>query len=138
MRRGRRGPSGVTITEVVASLLVLGVAMSITLEAFGWALAERKAVASRELALREAANRMERLTARPFGELTSETVKDVPLSETARNGLPGGSLKVVVEPVDEDGRPPAKRIRVEVRWKGAGDRDEAPVRLTAWVHEVRP
>lgn len=85
----------------------------------------------RELATQEVANLMERIAALPSAKLTAEDVSSLTKSESARRALPGAQLNVSVA----DSSPPSslKRVAIELRWRGGAARNEAPVRLTAWL-----
>ena len=128
-----RGRRGFFLVEIAAAALALAIAMTMTLQVVGWAAAERRAVQRRERATRAAANALERLTARPWASLTPEAIGAERLEPSAVEALPGGTLEArAVEVSDDVGE--ARRITVEVRWKGRGGVPEAPVRLTAWVY----
>eukprot|EP00913_Durusdinium_trenchii_P008836 g8302.t1 len=63
----------------------------------------------------EAANVMERLSARDWNELTQKSVDGASISDDAKAGLREPTLKVTVTATETE--PLAKRIRVELRWK---------------------
>jgi hypothetical protein len=122
---------GLTTFEIVMATVVLGVAMMLTVRCLGWVVRERRSIDRRAIAVQEAANLMERLTAQSWKDLTPETFGDQTLSEEAIRSLPGAELKVAV--ADRPGELLLKRIRVQLRWRGRSGGYEAPVRLTAWV-----
>jgi prepilin-type N-terminal cleavage/methylation domain-containing protein len=123
---------GFTLFEVAMAALMLGIAMTVTVQLAGWVAAERRSAGRRGRAVQEAANVMERLAALPWDRLTPETAADASLSPAARQALPGGELKADVAAHDEDGG--SRRIRVQVRWRDRSGKFEAPVRLTSWVY----
>jgi prepilin-type N-terminal cleavage/methylation domain-containing protein len=127
------GRRGFTMIEMVAAMALLMVAMTLVVELVGWVAAERRAAERRTRAIQEAANLMERLTARAPGVLTPEGVAALRLSPAAQAALPGGELKVRLDPA-EDG---LTRIRLELRWRDRSGGFEAPVRLTSWVAPQR-
>jgi Tfp pilus assembly protein PilV len=121
-----------TMVEVAITSLLLVIAMTVTLQVLGWVASERRAVDRRQYAIHEAANLMERLAARPWDQLTTGAVKDLALSELARQTLPGAELSVAAE---ETGEPiGAKRLSVRLRWRNRAGGWEAPVRLSAWTY----
>lgn len=121
-----------TLVEVTITALLLVVAMTVTAQLLGWVAAERRAVERRQCAIQEAANLMERLTSRPWSELTSETLARVPLSDEARQTLPGAELSVAAE--TSTAPVAARRLSLRLRWRNRSGGWEAPVRLTAWAY----
>ena len=106
--------------------------MTVTVQLLGWIAAERRAAERRRLAVREVANLLEHLAARPWDKL-SEPVELKPTDNVTRDALPGAELSVVVD--DKGAAENAKRVAVRLRWRNrAGDWD-APVRLTTWVQK---
>ena len=121
-----------TMVEVAITSLLLMIAMTVTLQVLGWVAAERRAVDRRQCAIRESANIMERLAARPWEELTAGALKDVKLSEPATRTLPGAELSVAaVDKTDSGG---SKRLSLRLRWRNRAGGWEAPVRLSAWTY----
>jgi hypothetical protein len=115
---------------MVMAAVLLGVAMALTVQILGWVVRERRAADRRAIAVQEAANVMERLAARPWVQLTPDTVGTETLTLEALRALPGAELSVAVA-----GDPPLKRIGVQLRWRGRSGGFEAPVRLSSWVSE---
>ena len=126
-----RSRRGFLLVEFAAAMLVLAVAMAVTVQILGWLAAERRSAERRQSAADEAANVLERLTLRPWDDLTPEAVRGVPLSDQARRVLPDGALSVQVAEAGKDVA--MKRITVEVRWRDRAGGATKPVRLTAWV-----
>lgn len=124
-----------TLVEIVVCALMLGIAMSVTLHILTWVAAERRAIEQRACAVREVANIMERITARPWSELTPDTLKGVTLSDSTRAALPGAELTIDVE--NESPTPVSRRLAVRLRWRGASGNFERPVRLSAWAYPRR-
>jgi type II secretory pathway pseudopilin PulG len=123
------GRRGFTMLEMVAAVAMLMAAMTLVVQLVGWVAAGRRAAERRTRAIQEAANLMERLTARAPGDLTPQGVAALRLSPSARNALPGGELTVHVDP----GEAGLTRIRLELRWRDRSGGVEAPVRLTSWI-----
>lgn len=135
-RRGSRARRrrGITVIELAAAVLLLGVAMSVTAQLLGAIAYERRAVGRREVAAREVANLMEHLTARPWERLTPDAVKEVRLSEPTANVLPGAELTVTVDEAAAAPEVPGKRVAIRLRWHNRAGEFDAPVRLTTWVY----
>jgi Tfp pilus assembly protein PilV len=121
-----------TMIEVAITSLLLLIGMTVTLQVLGWVASERRAADRRQYAIHEAANIMERLAARPWDQLTTGAVKDLALSESARQTLPGAELSVAAE---ETGEPiGSKRLSLRLRWRNRAGGWEAPIRLSAWAY----
>ncbi|MDR3638652.1 MAG: hypothetical protein P4L84_32905 [Isosphaeraceae bacterium] len=125
---------GFTVFELAIAVILLSVAMTVTVQLLGAIALERRTVGRRELAAQEVANLMEHLTARPWANLTAESLKDALLSNEARQALPGAELKVGVEAADAPGGVPGKRVSIKLRWRNRAGEFDAPVRLTTWVY----
>jgi hypothetical protein len=132
--RPPRRRRGFTVFELAMAVFLLAVAMSVTVQLLGSIAAERRAVGRRELASREVANLMERLTARPWSRLSDEGVKDAGISESGRDALPGAELTVRVDEARGGPDLPGKRVSVSLRWRNRAGEFDAPVRLTTWVY----
>jgi hypothetical protein len=123
-----------TLVELTIAALLLGVAMTATVQILGWVAAERRSLERRQCAVQEAGNLMERLSARPWDRLPAAGVRDVTLSEPARRLLPGAELTVAVDEPDRTGPVESKRIALRIRWRNRAGGWDAPVRLSAWTY----
>lgn len=133
-KTARRHPRrGFTLIEALAAAAVLMVVTGLVVKTVGWSVVERRAAARRLWAQQEAANIMERVTARPYAELTSDAAEDVELSAAAGRMLPDGQLDVSIE--DATGALPARKINVSIHWRNPAGEHVSPVRLTAWVFD---
>ncbi|SIO07892.1 hypothetical protein SAMN05444166_2340 [Singulisphaera sp. GP187] len=130
--RAFTGRRAFTMVEVAITSLLLVIAMTVTLQVLGWVAAERRSVDRRQCAIRESANLMERLTARPWDELTAVALKEIKLSEPAARTLPGAELSVTADEKTESGG--SKRLSLRLRWRNRAGGWEAPVRLSAWTY----
>jgi len=119
-----------TMVEVALTVLMVAVAMTTILQVLVWVASERRAIDRREWALEEAANIMERITAQPWNEISSEAVKSLSLPERMRESLPGVELSIAV---DEKPDVQLKRIAILLRWRNQAGVWDAPVRITSWV-----
>jgi type II secretory pathway pseudopilin PulG len=113
--------AGFLLGELLITVILLAVAMTVAVRLVGWVALEQRAAERRERALMEASNLLERLAAARAA-----------LSPAAQQALPGAELKVEVTEVDSP--LPAKRLRVQVRWRDRSGGFEAPIRLTTWVY----
>lgn len=132
--RNARARRGSLLAETAISGVMLIIAMGLVAQVVGAVANQRRSWDRRQTAVFEAANLMERLTARPFDALTTEGAKDLNLSAEAKRTLPEGQLDVNIVENDPVGGDGSKRVFVQIQWRNrAGDWD-APVRLTSWVH----
>ncbi len=113
----------------VAGVLLLAL-MTLCVRYFAVTATQRMALDQRQAALGEAANIMERATARPWSDLTAEELSKISLSPETKFALPEGELKIDL--ADEDAKPEAKRITVTIRWQDKEGQWVQPVRLAAW------
>jgi Tfp pilus assembly protein PilV len=135
VRSSRNGPTrrrGFGLIEMAISGLLLAAAMAATVQVVGWVAADRRNVARRERAVVEASNLMERIAARPFDEITPESLAALKLPEAARTSHPGSNLKASV--TAQEDAPARKRITVEIRWPDGSGTAGSPVRLVAWSY----
>ncbi len=86
----------------------------------------------RTLAMREAANALERIAAQPYQQLTNEALADWKLPPAAAARLPAARLRVEVREVEQP--LPAKQIRVAVDWTNAAGMRVEPLSLVTWRH----
>lgn len=133
-RRLQRSRRGSLLAETAMSAVMLVIAMSLIARVVGWTAADRRNLDRRHWAVQEAANLMERLTARPFDSLTADSVKDAALSPEAARTLPDATLEVEVADHDPAGGDDSKRITLRLRWRARSGEWDAPVRLASWVH----
>ena len=125
--------SAFTIAECLVALAVLGVAAALLGQLLGEVAQQRRAADRQSVAWQEAANLLEQLSVIPFAELTPERAASVGLSELARQHLPDARLEIAVTSAPSE--PPAKEIRVALRWQDRSGRYGVPVQLTAWRHQ---
>ncbi len=118
--------------EITVSAVMLATAMSVTVQLLGALAAGRRATERRLCAVQEVANLMERVAARPWGEVTPESLRTVSLSPRALQALPGAELAATVD--DASASRGEKRISLRLRWRNRAGTWTAPVRLTAWIY----
>ena len=122
---------GMIMLEVIVGCGLLAVLLAVCVQLLSVEALERRNYERRAIALQEAANIIERVSAMPFEEITPQRLGDIQLSPEVEQILPGGAAQLFVE--EEKGKVPSKRVRVEIKWGTAG-RTEAPVRLTYWAY----
>lgn len=121
---------GIYLLEMaVAGVLLLAI-MTLCVRYFAVTATHRRALDHRQAALVEAANIMERVTARPWNDLTAEGLAKISLTPETKLALPDGELKI--ELAGDDAKPEAKRITVIIRWQDDEGQWSQPVRLAAW------
>jgi hypothetical protein len=123
---------GYGLVELSVAGLLLAIAMGIVAQTATWLAVERRGAERRQRALQEAANLMERLSARPWLELTPELAREQSLSPATKAALRDGTLDVAIAPTEGDAS--SKTIAIRIGWGGTSGRGPAPVRLVAWVH----
>lgn len=120
---------GMSLLEISTAGILLATMLVVCVQFFRATAAQRRGLQARRLAIQEAANVMERLSARPWQELTPEGVGEVQLSAESQQMLTQSKLEIEVTEPDELG---GKRITVVLRWLGRSERSDRSVRLVAW------
>lgn len=138
MSAARRTNRGFTVLEVTLALTVL-LAASVLLSQFLIAAKlQRRVGDQRRLALEELSNRMERVLAAKWENVTAEAIEKQAFSPQLLEALPDAKLTAHVK--DEPAPPLGKRIRLEISWE-QGEGRISPIGLTAWrfrEQEARP
>jgi hypothetical protein len=133
---------GATMLEMIATAVILGTVMTVSLPMLKSITSERRAAVSHEQAIMAAANIMERITAMPFFEITPEFAKRTQLPDWLREQLNDPVLELRVETTPDESAPDesAKLIRLKLEWQTSAGLKVAPIRLSAWVydHEGQP
>jgi Tfp pilus assembly protein PilV len=121
---------GTSILEAMVAGVLLAAAVGVCAHFVGVTAAHRRTTQQRMIAMQEAANIMERLSAQPWRQLTAGEASDVRISPQAMQSLPQGKLEVEIS--GPAGTPEAKRIRVSIRWQNRTGQFLQPVQLIAW------
>ncbi len=123
---------GSLLIELVIAAGLLAVILSLTVKVLGQVGQQRRAAERRQRALVEVSNAMERITARPYDEITPQNASAVRLSPDAAVALPGAEMNITVhdEPVSGVS---SRRVAVRLRWRDSAGQWEAPVRLVTWI-----
>jgi Tfp pilus assembly protein PilV len=123
---------GATLIEIAASAVLFMVAMTVSVQVLAWTAAERRDAETRRAVQQALSNVMERFTARPWHEITTEFVASAKLTPAPADAEGAATLNgdVRIDPADPD----AKHVRLEVRWRGRAGSPGSTVRLSAWVY----
>jgi len=134
----RSSRRGMTLVEVLASLVILGAAMAALLQLVALAAQQRRGMNERRLALQEAANQAERIALLPWDQTSPEKLTGWQPSEDLLAAIPTAQCSVAV--TEEPGAPRGRRIRLEVGWTNSVQQPVEPVTLTVWrfAEEVAP
>ena len=133
--RARLRRQGSLLLEAALAMALLLAALAVVAHLLLLAGHQRREADHRALATREAANVMERVVARRWDEIVPEGVRELALSDEARQQLPQPDLEVRVSEDSAELR--QKRIDVLVRWQNAAGLPAQPVELAAWVFTER-
>ena len=125
---------GAMLLETIVAGIVLGMLLTVSLQLLSAASAQRRAADQRRCAIRELDNIMERVTARPWTELTDALAKQEKLSSAAVQELPDAELKLEI--VAEAKESNAKRITASLRWRDRADNFIVPLQLTTWRYKT--
>lgn len=125
-----RRHGGLLVEALIASTAI-GMAAILSVSMLVTVSGNRRTAERLLLATEELSNQLERLTAKPWAELTPELAKQAQLSSSAAVGLPHAELKIRVQAVDKPR--PGKRLEGELRWQDRGNSWRPPLRLTSWV-----
>jgi prepilin-type N-terminal cleavage/methylation domain-containing protein len=123
---------GYTLLELMTAMIVLGTATATIVPVIGWANAQRRAAESRQIAVLEASNIVERISAQNWDDVTPDAAAKVKLSPSAARSLRDPALTIRVEPVPDTRD--VKRISLELRWKNREGDTVVPVRLTRFLY----
>jgi Tfp pilus assembly protein PilV len=130
---------GSLLAEVGIATVVLMMVMGLMVKMLSTIARERRAAEQRQRGVFEVANLMERITARPFDEVTPLAARKISLSDAARASLRDSELAIDVSAGENSavaGRS-AKRVMIRLRWRGPSGEWQAPVRLTSWIESRR-
>ncbi len=126
---------GFSLIEIAVAAALLAVLIGVSAQMVVATNAQRPALEKRAIALQQAANIIERVTAWPWQDITAERLASVKLAPSVTELLPGAALKLSVEPAVD--APPGKHVRVEISWTNAAGGTDSPVRLNYWAY-ARP
>ena len=125
---------GVSLLEMSIAAILVGMLATAVLQLVLVMAGQHRGLAKRYVAIQESANIMERVSAMPWTELTSEAVAEMELSPEAQQSLSGATLAIEVG--QPEGEPAAKRVTVVIRWPDREGRPDHKVRLVGWRYQV--
>jgi len=126
---------GFGLVEMAVAGVLFATIVLITVQVVGWVASERAAVGRREAATRAAGNLMERILARPWADLSTESLAPLVRSLAGSQSIAPARLQVeVLAGPLLDGRG-QKKVVVEVVWPERSRVNESPLRLVAWTFE---
>ena len=123
---------GYMLMETMAGAAILAVLITVCLQMFASVSVSRRASERRAMALQEAANTIERISALPWDQITIENLTAMKLAPSAQEHLAGATLKLLLRPIETI--PFAKQVQVEITWQNDAGGMDAPVRLNYWFY----
>ncbi len=131
MRPSRR--RGFTIFEMMAATAVLGVVVTTSALLVQWSASLHRVAIKKRCALEAATTLLDRINARPWSSMTSQSVRDLQLPAETKRFLGDPELAVAV--TDQAGPPRGKKISIEISWTERAGQRPQQVKLTSWVFE---
>ena len=124
---------GFTLTEMISTFVLLGMAITMAAPLLVSVSRQRVAIEQRQFAVQYAGNLLERHAARPWGELTAgkQVLPDVP--SDLQTLLPDIEQSLSVKEFPE--KPVSRQLTVSVRWRGQSGVVVNPVHLSAWIFQ---
>ncbi len=123
---------GFGLPEIAVTALILALTIVIVGEGVVWLANSRRSADRKQRAIQEAANLMERISARPWNELTPEFGQSITLDPATSALLSQGKVEVII--AQTTSAPLAKKISVAVQSRDAMGNPQRPVRLVTWVY----
>ena len=124
---------GFTLTEMIATFVLLGAAITMAAPLLVSVARQRVAIEQRQFAIQYAGNLLERHVARPWDDLSAgqQMLTDVP--PDLQRLLPDVEQSLTVKELPE--QPASRQLTVSVRWRGQAGVTVNPVQLSAWVFQ---
>jgi hypothetical protein len=123
---------GSILVEIVIASGLAFLLLAVCLRMLSATANQRRLIERRAIALQEATNLLERATAIPYEQLDAQRLAELKLPDEAKQLMPGAEETYTVDVEQQPVQ--AKRVAVELRWKGDGGRPEAPIRLVRWYY----
>ena len=133
LERNRR-PAGFTLVELIIALMLLGAATAVMLPLMVSVSAQRRAAEQRQYVLFLAENLLDDLIARPWKDVTQESLSAVVAGDRSPDEIQGLILPDLEREVTVTDRPDdaAKQVTLQLRWRNRAGAFTAPIRLSAW------
>lgn len=120
------------MTELIVSLVLLAICMSVLGPGVGWSFKQRKLALQRQIAQLEVLNQLEKLSTFPWEELTAEKLNQLSISAEASTHLPdavlSSELTNVADPIE------SRIVRLSLGWKSLNGVQARPVELSTVIH----
>jgi hypothetical protein len=124
-----------TIFEVAVSAVVLGAVVTTAAQLVQWSATLHQVALKKRCALEAATSVLDQVSARPWSEITAESVKGLDLPAESKEFLVDPHLSVAV--TIEGDQPRAKKVLVEIAWAHRAGRPTQQVHLATWVFQSR-
>jgi prepilin-type N-terminal cleavage/methylation domain-containing protein len=125
---------GVTLIEITAALSVMGLAMIAAAQIHALTSLQMLRNQQQNIALHEASNLVEQLSAMSYDQLTEERVAAISLSGDTARRLPQASLSIAVQ--DMPGDLPARRYRLRLQWRTGSGATNRSIELSGWKYQT--
>ena len=122
-----------TIFEVAVSAVVLGAVVTTAAQLVQWSVTLHQVALKRRCALEAATSVLDRISARPWSAITTDSLKNVSLPAEAKEFLADSQLSVAVS--DEGQQPHGKKITVAISWAERLGTRTQHVQQTTWVFQ---
>jgi prepilin-type N-terminal cleavage/methylation domain-containing protein len=122
--------NGFTLMELAVAVSVFAVLLATSMKMVTLVSHQARVNEQRRIALQTMQSLSEQIGNIPWDNLPAAASNQLPLPESAVAHLPDAQLKIAV---NDETDPIAKRIVVEITWKGSGADRAGPVQLTSWV-----
>jgi len=130
----QRHRSAITLVELIATMILLGVVFTVSISMLLAAARQRRGTEQRQFAVQHAANLLERITTQTWSELLEGPQTLDPAPSDVEAMLPGLDRRIEVK--KDQQAVESKLISVTVRWKDFAGRELAPVRLSTWIYAM--
>jgi hypothetical protein len=113
------------------SVVVLGAVVTTAAQLVQWSVTSHQVALKKRCALEAATSVLDQVSARPWRDISTASVKGLGLPAESKEYLNDPDLNVVV--TDEHDQPRAKKISVEIAWAHRGAKPTQQVHLATWV-----
>ncbi len=123
--------SGSLLIEVMVSVTLVGLLLSVTVPLMKSANESRRLTDQRRTALQELGNLMEQVASWPRERVTLENVAKLSLSDETKAALP--EAKLITKATTQSEPSGAVKIELSLDWDQLGKSDTRSVNLTSWM-----
>ena len=115
--------------ELVVGAVLIGIFVSGTIPMIRWVQTASRIDEQHATATQEVANLMERLSALPASERTTEYLESLTVSDSAQAALPDAELVVAADGSDDG----LQKLTLSLSWGGSSPAETYSTKLTAWL-----